>query len=45
MRRASGAGRQSRPWGGRGRGFPPPAAGGGGGMGRLPQKKLKICML
>ena len=27
MRRASGAGRQSRPWGGSGRGFPPPARG------------------
>ena len=27
MRRASGVGRQSRPWGGCGRGFPPPAGG------------------
>ena len=39
MRRARGAGRQSRPWGGCGRGFPSPA--GGGGMGGLPQKKIE----
>ena len=38
MRRASGAGPQSRPWGGCGRGFPPPA---GGGMGGPPPEKIE----
>ena len=35
MRRASGTGRQSRQWGGCGRGFPPPA---GGVWGASPRK-------
>lgn len=38
LRRDSGAGRQSRPWGGCGRGFPPPA---GGVWGASPRKFWK----
>ena len=37
MRHASGAGWQSRPWGGCGRGFPPPA----GGYGGPPPEKIE----